>query len=205
MRVAAPVTLNTGMSATLLGFGCAGGWALLIAILYFTNFGGAAAHVPMILAFCAAALGPIVLILFSALAARDAARANSTVERVMAITETAAIAPSAEMIEDTRELAAALRTEVEALDTVVHIAAKRLDAFEHGLRQDGGVIARALAVDIETMGRVREDLNAQTIAVGDAIARHVEALRAPSRAETAPKASNCPPNRTAAFVVSSRT
>ena len=175
---------TSGVGVTLLGFACAGGWALLIAVAYFANLNGPTARIPVFMAFAAAALGPIVLIMFAALAAREAARASARMARIAAIANSAAIAPNADQIDDTRELAAALRDEVANLDAIVVTTAKRLGAFEKGLREDGGVIARALAADVETIGRTRAELSAETMAVGEAVARHVEALR-DATAETA--------------------
>ena len=168
---------DAGDRATWLGYLCAVAWLAVVLSTGYAYFGVAMFQVPTVMALGAVGMGPVVFILMGALAARDAARARGLAVRIARLAEDGFNSPLTQSATDARELAASLRGEVEALDSIVHVTARRLDAFEGGLREDGGVLARALADDIETMGQVRQTLNAETNAIGDAIGRHVAALR----------------------------
>ena len=170
MRLGRP---SPGQDASAaLGFMGAACWACLIASGFYADGAGRT-----LIAVGAIALGPIMMILFAALAVREARGARRFAERIAGLTETASFAPSRELVAETHELTQSLRAEMEALDAVVLTTAKRLNAFEQGLRADGGVLARALVDDLKTMGHVRQELNSEAMAVGEAIGRHVSVLR----------------------------
>ncbi len=164
-------------AARVLGLACAGAWGFVAFALHHALFSNAPTALSSVIASAALGLGPITLILFASLAAREASGARIAAEQVLALSEATHMTPSIDAVVQTRDLAAALREEVEALDSIVLVTARRLDAFENGLRADGGLIARALAEDVETMGRVRADLSAETAAIGDAVRTHVTQLR----------------------------
>ena len=171
MRTARPKPKQV-LSATALAFAGAACWACLVGAASVAKEPGRT-----LILYGALGFGPAMLIFFAALAAREATRARIIATRIAGLTETTLIAPSPESIARTRDLAQTLREEIQALDAVVRTTAHRLDAFENGLRADGGLLARALVDDINTMGRVRQELNEGALAVGEAIGRHVAALR----------------------------
>jgi hypothetical protein len=164
-------------AARVLGLACAGAWGFVAFSLHHALFPNTPTALSSVIVSAALGLGPITLILFASLAAREASGARIAAEQVLALSEATHMTPSIDAVVQTRDLAAALREEVEALDSIVLVTARRLDAFENGLRADGGLIARALAEDVETMGRVRADLSAETAAIGDAVRTHVTQLR----------------------------
>jgi hypothetical protein len=179
-----------GCAAAAVWAGIAGGAPLA----YWGAQALAAQHPALLAALAAVVVFPSVLILMGSSAARDAARARAEARRMAALAG-GAFGHSDAPITAVEKFGAAVRTEIDALETVVERAMSRLSALEQATarsRQEFGRAvsdaeegAKALTAnfdrEIGAFEQLNFDLRTQTEHMGQSVSRQVRLMREASR------------------------
>lgn len=180
-------------------FGCAAAavWAGIAAGAPLAYWGGealAAQHPALLAALAAVVVFPAVMIVMGSSAARDAARARAEARRVAQMAGSAFTSPDAP-ITAVEKFGAAVRTEMDAIETVVERAMSRLTMLEQATARSRQEFGRAVA-EVETgaqaltanfdrevaaFEQLNYDLRTQTDQMGQSVSRQIRLMREASR------------------------